>query len=214
VQRSLTRRADYQSALRTEQATATLLTAARNQVKPQLDLNLEAGYTGLDEGSQFRRFYGALDPWTAPGPNLLATLRMEWPFGNNAAKGLLVQRQASHQQSLTRSQDLVRTITSGIAVALNELERAMDETRRAREAVELYQRAVGNEREKLHLGSSTVLDVINVADRYANSRLRLNAAQARYANALARVRFETGQWVPPGVVTNFSLSLADFVTLP
>ncbi|MEK7684848.1 MAG: TolC family protein [Verrucomicrobiota bacterium] len=214
LERSLNRRADYQSALKAQQAAEILLAAARNNVKPQLDLNLEVGYAGLDEGSQFRRFFSSLETRNYAGPNALATLRLNFPLANNAARGLLLQRDAAHQQSLIRSQDLARNISSGILVALNELEQTIEELKKAHEAAGYYREAVENEREKLRIGTSTVIDVITTADRLSNALVNEISAQSRYATSLARVRFETGLLVPPATDRSFSLSLEDFITIP
>lgn len=214
LERSLNRRADYQSALKAQEAAEILLAAARNNVKPQLDLNVEVGYAGLDEGSQFRRFFSSLDTRNYAGPNALATLRLNFPLANNAARGLLLQRDAAHQQSHIRSQDLARNISSGILVAFNELEQTIEELKKAHEAAGYYREAVDNEREKLRIGTSSVIDVITTADRLSNALVNEISAQSRYAASLARVRFETGLLVPPGADRGISLSLEDFITLP
>lgn len=214
VERSLARRADYQSALKGQVASETLLIAARNGVKPQLDLDLEAGYTGVEDGSQFRHYFGSLDPWLAPGPNLLASLRLGLPIGNHAARGLLLQRDAEYQQSLIRTRDLARTISSGIQVAVNDLTRAIEELRKLRQSVKMYERAVTNESLKLKLGSSTVLDQITIADRLAGTWLRQTAARARYAAALVRLRYETGLLVPLEATQSVTLTREDLVTIP
>jgi outer membrane protein TolC len=210
----LARRADYQAALKVQQAADILWRAARHNLKPQLDLQLEVGYAGLDEGSQFRRFYGALDPRDLVGLNTMGTLRLQWPIENNAARGLFVQREAAAQQSAIRAQDAARRISSGILVALDELQRAIEELGKATEAARYYEQAKDNERRKLEIGSSTVIDVITVADRWSSARLDEVAAQARYATALARVRFETGLLVSLATAPRGVLNLEDLITIP
>jgi outer membrane protein TolC len=213
-ERSLARRADYQAALKAEQAAGILLAAARNGTKPQLDMSLEAGYTSLDEGSQFRRIFGSLDPWNSPGPSVVGSLRLEWPFGNRAARGLLAQREAAYDQTTLRTQDLARNIHSSIAVAWRDLESAIGQVRKAGEAASGYRQAVEHEREKLGLGNSTVIDAITIADRLANTERQRIAAQAHYATALVRVRFETGLLAPAGAAPEGSVEAGDLVTLP
>ena len=66
----------------------------------------------------------------------------------------------------------------------------------AREAVRLYRSAVASEQQKLRLGMSTFFDVLFVEDELSNALLSEVSAQARYAEALVRLRFETGTLLP------------------
>lgn len=211
---SLARRPDYLAALKVQSASEILEAAARQNLKPQLDLNLAVGYAGLDEGSQLERYYGSLDPRLAPGPNLLGTVSFEWPFGNRAARGALAQRQAVRQQSHLRAQELARTIHSGILVAFSELTSSQGEIEQADAAAQSFRRAVQSEQDKVRLGTGTILDVITLADRLHEARLRGISARARYGTALARVRYETGWLIQPGTTLESPLTVQDLVTLP
>jgi outer membrane protein TolC len=212
LQQTLLRRSDYQSALKAEQASAVLLVVARNGTKPQLDLNLQAGYTGLDAGPQFQRFPGALDPWSTPGPNLLGTLRLDLPIGRHAALGLLAQRDAARDQASIRSRDLARNIASSLENSLTELESVARELRRLDVAVQGCRQAVTNEMAKLKLGHSTVVDQITVADRCSNTLVKQIQARARYATAVVRLRYESGLLVPADRPLPASISSADLLT--
>jgi outer membrane protein TolC len=211
---SLERRADYQSALKAQRAAEILEAAARRNLLPQLDLNLEAGYAGLEEGSHLRRYYGALDPRVAEGPNLLGTVSFEWPFRNRTARGLLAQRQAARQQTQIRAEELARTIHAGIQIAMSELAASQGELEQAELAARNFQRALEAEKAKVRLRTATILDVINLADRLYDAQLAAVAARARHAIALARVRFETGTLVRPGMNVESPLTLEDLTTLP
>src|SRR6185369_12394197 len=116
--------------------------------------------TGVDQGSQFQRFFGAIDPWLTPGPNVLGTLRLGFPIGNRSARGLLAQRNAALEQAMLRSDDLARNITSAVRTSLAQLESAVAEVNRLDVAFRSYKQAVTNEIDKLSLGRSTVLDQI------------------------------------------------------
>lgn len=214
VQDALTRRPDYQSALKAERANEALLLAARNNMKPQLDFNLQAGYTGLDEGSQFRRFFGSTDPWTTTGPNVLGTVRLTFPFANRAARGALEQRQASREQAALRSADLARNIISAVRTSQAQLDSAIHELSRLETSFQHYQLAVGSEAEKMKLGHSTVLDQITLADRWSNMRLKQVQAKARYAVAVVRVRYECGLLVPADAPMPAQITPDDLLTLP
>jgi outer membrane protein TolC len=211
---SLNRRADYQSSLKMEQANDTLLVAARNNVKPQLDFSLQAGYTAVDQGSEYWRFFSAADPWASPGANVLGSLRLTFPIGNRAAKGLLAQRSAALEQATLRSQDLARTITSAVRTSLAQLHSAILEWGRLELSFKNYQAAVTNEAEKMKLGNSTVLDQITIADRWTNMRLKQIQVKARYATAVVRVRYESGLLVSALTPTPAIIYSADLMTAP
>ncbi len=93
---------------------------------------------------------------------------------------------------MIRSQDLSRTIFSGILVAWSEWERSLAALKQTMVARQNYSQTVTNERDKLLLGTGTTLDIITLADRLNRAQLNEIAAKARYAIGLARVRFETG----------------------
>ncbi len=214
IQGCLKRRPDYQSSRKTELSTEALLVGARNNVKPQLDLNLQVGYTGLDEGNDYWRFFAAADPWATPGANVLGTLRLAFPIGNRAARGLLAQRVAAREQAALRSGDLGRTITSAVRSSLAQLESAVVEWRRLEASFKSYQKAVSSEAEKMTLGNSTVLDQITIADRWTSMRLKQIEVKARYAIAVVRVRYESGLLVSAQAPLPASIVSADLTNPP
>lgn len=211
---TLQRRADYLSALRTQRATEVLEAAARQNLKPQLDLNLEVGYAGMEEGSHFHRYYQAANPRLAAGPNLIGTINFEWPFRNRSARGLLLQREAARIQNEIRVAELARTIHSGILVARSELSASQRELEQAEAAAQNFRLAVRSEQEKVRLGTATILDVINLTDRFNDAQLRAISARAKHATAVVRWRFETGLLIQRGATIESPLTVEDLVTLP
>jgi outer membrane protein TolC len=93
-----------------------------------------------------------------------------------------------------------------------EMEAAVRELHRLDLAVQVSQKAVSNEIEKLQLGHSTVVDQIIVADRFSNTRLKRALASARYATAVVRLRYESGMLVPADVPMPASITSADLLT--
>lgn len=192
LQETFERRADYQALLLLRDASQVLLAQARNGLMPRVDLDMEVGYAGLDEGNGLDRFTSTVDPSDLVGLNWLATVSLSWPFGNHEARGRLRQRSAARDQNTVRIADLARNIQSAILVSGHDLNRAVAEYRQASDASSLYGDAVANEREKLGLGAASVLDVINTADRLDQARVRRVNSLARYATALVEIRFATG----------------------
>jgi len=212
--RSLDRRADYLAGMKQQEAAEILERAASRDLKPRLDLNLEVGYAALDEGNQLRYFFGSLDPSRAAGPNAMGTLVLEWPFANRRARGLLVQRQAARRQSQLRLDDLARTVYSKILIAQRDLLGTRGELEKSEEAERQFFEARKSQEDKVRLGTATILDLINLTDRYNAAKLNAISARARHAVALAQLRFEMGRLVARGGTPEGPLRLEDLTTLP
>ena len=190
------RRLDLAAAQRREEAAEVLLRAARNDLKPRLDLTLDVGYAGLDAGTAFEQY---LTPFGSHvgGVNVGATLSYSLPVGNRTAQGGVAQQASLYRQQTTLTHDLDRVIHSSVLVALKALERSIYELKSADAAVALYRTAVDNEKKKFQMGLATLIDVINVEDRLTDVILSHIAGQQRYANALVQIRYETGTLIYP-----------------
>ncbi len=204
------RRPDLAAAQRREEATEVLLRAARNDLKPRLDLTLDVGYAGLDTGTAFEQY---LTPFGSHvgGVNVGATLSYSLPVGNRTAHGRVAQQASLYRQQTTLIQDLDRVIHSSVLVALKALERSVYELKSADAAVALYRTAVANEKKKFQMGLATLIDVINVEDRLTDVILNHIAGQQRYANALVQIRYETGTLIYPN---EEGVSLQRLTTVP
>jgi outer membrane protein TolC len=191
------RRADLLAAKTRIDAADRLLDAARSGVKPRLDFQLQAGYKGLNEGDSFSSFFGPLSDKVG-GMNLGAALVFQFPPKNRAALGQLAHSEAVSQQARISTQDRDRQIRSGLAVAISSLSRAVDRVSIAHRTVELFLAAVEDERQKLRLGSGTVIDLIVTQDNLTQAQVDEVQARLAYASAVARLRYETGTLVPEG----------------
>lgn len=188
---SLLNRSDYLSASKVEESNRILLTAAENNLKPKLDLDLNFGFAGQDEGRSFRTYYSSLYK-DIPGISQSVVLRYTFPPSNTISKGLYLQRMATLRQSKIQLDNLVRTIFSNVTVALESVRNQGQALAEARQAVEAYREALQNEKEKFRLGMSTLLDIIDTDDRLTDAVLNEINTHLQFAFAIARLRFETG----------------------
>ena len=195
---ALRHRHDLGSAREQEDASLSLFRAARAETRPRLDLQLDLGYSGLSEGGQLREYLPPIGQNDVSGPSAFVSFVYSLPTGNHSARGLRMQQEAAYTQSRLAADDLMRQVSSGVAVATAALQRSVLELSKAREAIGLYLTTVENEKKKLRLGMSTLFDVIIVEDRLRNAQLSEVTAQVRYAQALARLRFETGALIIEG----------------
>ncbi|MSU33815.1 MAG: TolC family protein [Pedosphaera sp.] len=164
-------------------------------MKPKLDFDIKVGYADVSDPRQFDRVSSGLDPQRMGGLNTFGVLSFEWPFRNNAARGQVLQREAALVQNQLKTREVARQIATNVRTVGGELDRVVGELKSLREASNSFREAVQNEREKLGIGTSTIIDVMVTGDRLVTARLNEITVQARYAIALVRYRFETGQLI-------------------
>jgi outer membrane protein len=165
--------------------------AAENALKPQLDLILAPGYTGVTAGGGTRDYFSPLIH-DIPGASTSISLALSWPTFNQAARGALLQVDATRRQDALVVDLLAKGIGADVPAALDAVGRDALQLDRAREAVRLYERTVGNEEKKLKGGTSTLLDLITQRDRLVAARQTEVAAELALALALLDLRFQTG----------------------
>ncbi len=193
-QEALRKRPDFLALKKRENAAKIILTAAKNNVLPQLDINAGVGYAGLENGGEVSDYLKSLGK-NVTGANYQAGIQFSYPFGNNEAEGLVVQRRSNVQMVVIRTRDLARKINSGILVAVQALWRTLRELRETRNSIAHYRKAVSSEQIKFSMGMASVMDVINMQDRLRDVRLSEVTQMNRFADAVVRLGFETGTLV-------------------
>jgi outer membrane protein len=193
---ALTRRAGYLASRKRQDAAGVLAHAARNQLRPQIDLAVSAGYSGLKEGRRPDRLLVA--PFTqAGGPDATATLRYTFPVQNSYSQGQLLQAASTYSQAGLKAFDLSRTIASDVTVAATSVGNAIDQWKNAHQAVVAYQAALDGEHDKLRLGVGSLIDLLTVEDRLTAALTSEVRAQLAYATWVIRFRFSTGTLIAP-----------------
>lgn len=185
------RRWDLAAAARRHEAGRERLSGAWAELRPRFDLTFEIAYAGLETGAHI----GALTPpfqrnVTGPSTRLFATYQMA--PGNPVARGLLEQREAVLDQLAIDEAEVRRSVRTGLAVASVAVRNSLGQLREVAEAVAHARRAVEGEVMKFRLGMSTQFDLIFAEDALTSSLLAEIEAQVRYAEAIARLRFESG----------------------
>lgn len=197
VRLALEGRADLR-AVRAERSSAGILVAAaRRALEPQLDFTAQVGYAGAASGRGTATFF---DPFTRrlAGPNVFAGLTFQFPTRNRAARGALAQQQAREGAAAIGADELARQIGSDVALAASLLVIARRELQNALEARDAFRVAKDNELAKLRSALSTTFDVLQIDTRLTAAHLSVVRAQSRVAEAVARLRFETGTLLAPG----------------
>ncbi|MBL6749810.1 MAG: TolC family protein [Nevskia sp.] len=163
------------------------LRAAAEARKPAVDLTLSAGYAALHEGDSvgFTPTGAFVDQ-----PTAAATLSMQIPFENSAARGAEQAAALAAENSRVDLAQARRAAGNGLAQALAALRTASATLEKAADAEARYKTAVENERTKRRLGLSTLIDVITIEDRYAAAVDNLVQARQARASAVARWYYE------------------------
>ena len=199
IHEALARRADYLAAVRRKDSLQVLAVAAMNQVQPQWDVVMAAGYASLREGTRPDRLLTS--PFSrVGGPDLTGGIRYSFPLKNNLAKGQLEQARASVDQAALRATDLSRNIASGVIASAHAVANGVLRLQNARATVVAFQTALQGEQEKLRLGIGSLVDILTVEDRLTNALAGEIDAVLAYATAVIRFRFASGSILAPGQI--------------
>lgn len=188
---ALKNRGDYLAAGTDMETAVILLNKAENDTKPKVDLGLKVGYAGEDENPNAGRYFNALGR-NVTGMNYFASLSMELPVFNHAARGNLVYRKSQAREFELIRNDLSNRIASDILLARKALSSSITEYQFASESEKFYKRAVEFENQKYTAGTSTLTAVIDIEDRYFRSRIATIDALRKYSIAMAQFRLVTG----------------------
>jgi outer membrane protein TolC len=178
-------RMDRKAALLLEEAAGVLVKGARRDTKPRLDLQGRFFGTSTAEAT-----IADLNRWVFRSAN--GTVELEAPFANNLLRGRLAQREASLDLAQIESADRARIITLNVLRLAESLRVAVDQLKRAEDAVRYYDKTIEDEQAKLKAGDSTLVDTILTEQQTTAARQALVSAQRDYANLLAELRFEAG----------------------
>ncbi len=213
IKKSINRRADYKAFEKNQYSDQILIRSSKNNLKPQLDFNLNLGYSGMDEGNRFGRMATSLTS-NVPGASVSATLLFTFPLKNNSARGQLLERKSQYRQGIIQTKDLARNIQSNVAVAFSAVKYNLSALEKSREAIDFYKLSVKNEKAKYLLGMSTLIDIINTEDGLTLASLDEISAHLNLARAIANLRFETGTLISPSIDGQYSITMLDLTTIP
>ena len=210
---ALEARADLRSAEIRREAARIALHSAEKSIRPQLDLSMALGMNGLREGNSHNDYFGSLSSGLR-GPRFDVALVYQLPVENRSATGQLTQRHAASAQADIQFKDLRNTILTNVDTLAHSVQGLALQLTEAANSVALYERSLANEETRRQLGSSTLIDVINVSDRLLSARLNLNAARANYAVAVAQLRLATGLIAQPVAGADYTISMSTLTQVP
>jgi outer membrane protein TolC len=209
---ALRQRADFLATQQRRAEADLLANAAKNQLKPQLDIQFSTGYSGLREGTAP---YILLDSPFAGihGVDATGGIRYQFPMQNRAAEGNVLQTRSSAVQADYKSQDAARNIASAVIVAVEGVRSAIRQREETDRSVAFFRTALDSQREKYRLGIGSIVDVLTVEDRLTTELPAQVQAELGYAVAIAEMRQATFSVVAPDKVVQ-NIDPAVFLTTP
>jgi outer membrane protein len=209
---ALRQRADFLATQKRRGEAELLANAAKNQLKPQLDIQFSTGYSGLREGTAP---YQLLDAPFAGihGVDATGGIRYSFPMQNRAAEANVLQTRSSAVQADYKSQDSARNIASAVIVAVEGVRSAIRQREETDRSVAFFRTALDSEREKYRLGIGSIVEVLTVEDRLTMELTAQVQAELGYAVAIAKLRQATGSVVAPDKVAQ-NIDPAVFLTTP
>jgi len=188
---ALANRNDYLAAKKRLESFKFTITAARDSLKPQIDLQIAAGYNGRQDDKGAAAIISALHD-NVPGTNVSATVNYSIPIGRRSARADVVKQEEQYMQARIKADEIVRLINFTLETRVNAVSSIINRYKSMIESGRLYDKALQNEREKNRMGVSTLLDVVNLEDRLGQAELSLESAVLEYASAIVNLRYEAG----------------------
>lgn len=172
----------------------------QNQLKPRLDLNIQAGLNGLSGDLRNlvnSRYVGS---WgeslgraaTADGYQWGAGLTFSLPLGNRTAKSRLRLADLQRQQSNYRQRDQEATLKSKLQQDSMNLKRAFEQVKIAERFEQLAELSLQQEQRRLDEGLSDTFRMIFFQGNMINAKIGRINSLVHYFSAVAQLNFTRG----------------------
>ncbi len=220
VRTALAERRDTRALDRLRLASSALDEGARADLRRRVDLSFSAGLKNTYESQLFRfmpdevdpiysdftkkfshdspvRFYNPLGYLRSMThrfePFVRASLTIDLPFANNAARGRVGQTTADVRSREIDLADLERSIRENIRQAIGAADAAFAALDRADATVKADQDVLAGSVERFRLGEMTLIDTLTTEEQATTDKLEVVRLRQGYLSALGRLRFETGE---------------------
>lgn len=202
VKKATEKRFDLKSSQTNLDALRIGLNAAKDNLQPILGVTLGVNYLGRTTGENPLLVLGR----RAGDPQLTAGLSYTWDVVNSKSKGNFLSQSATYDQQTVATRALQLSIGVGVENAIAGYNRSVQQLAESQLTVDLYTKIVENERTKLKIGSSTLLDVVNVEAQRQDALLNHINQRAAYASAIVALRYQIGELIS-GSPENQALSV-------
>jgi len=193
-EQSLKLRSDYKSEILFTEIKNKLVGFYKNSLKPQVDLNFSAGYNGIYESGAFDQYY---KPYymNIPGINYKVGLIFTINPKNDYNKGNLLIAKSNLEKQMIQKEILEQEVFLQISVTYNDIINYKNQVASFEETVEFYKIALDKEKTKLNLGTSTVINLVQIQNDYYQSLELLNNAILNLNKSVILYRYYTGSLI-------------------
>mgnify|MGYP006277466139 CR=1 FL=1 len=205
-------RTDLESSRQEAQSTEQLLKGARNQMLPDIRLNLWAGYNGWGSGDGFSGYASSLTDHL-PGPSISATVTYTLPIGNRKNQARYLQRLSDNLTAQVNRQDLERRVESATALSIASVRNAASVYELSRRSADAYRTLKEGELRKFRMGMSNIFNLQTSSNNLASAELQLLAAEKSFAQAVIDLRYASATLVE-SQGDAVEIKAADLTTLP
>jgi outer membrane protein TolC len=191
VEKATANRFDLKASLVNLDALRIAVNSAKDNLKPILGLTVGINYAG-----QVTRENPLMVLIRRAGDvQLTAGLNYTWDVENNKSKGNFISQSALYDQQAVIIRALQLSIGVGVENAVAGYNRSVQQLVESQSTVDLFTKIVENEKTKLKIGSTTLLDVVNVETQRQDALLNHINQRAAFASAIAALRFQTGELI-------------------
>ena len=194
LEKAATVRGDYLSAQKSIAIKNREIEFADQQNQARLDLTIGVGYNGIYESNSFEQYVAPFYS-NIPGVSYRAGLVFQWPMGMKTTKGVYASALAEKRISEEVVKNLELNIQQQLASYYNDIIYYNEAVKQAQKSVEYNLKARTNEYLKLQLGTSTVVNLVQVQNNYALAQTTLNRLKLALNSAIIKFRFESGNLI-------------------
>ncbi|OUD16057.1 TolC family protein [Thioflexithrix psekupsensis] len=196
LQLALQNRADLKAAKLNQEAEMVRQEKARKDLYPTLNLNLSAGYEGLEVGNDTAAYFDSFNT-RVHGADTAATLLFNYPIGNNVAKGQLQLANANYQRASIQVNELTRGVGLQLNGALGKTVQYIKEATQQQSAVTSYEQTLDSLTKNMNLSENplAVFQWTDNEDKLNQAYNGLIDSLTELAKQIAQLRFQTGTLV-------------------
>ena len=186
-------RLDLRAAKLRLESARTLVAKARRDRLPQVDIGVSVGYQGLDYYDGFGNYVDSIHR-NVRGLDYRVGINYRYPLGNDTARGILDLRQVSRQKNQVEYNEAQRSVDLAVSNETANVNGRLNKVVQTRKTADSYlQSIIKIQKSEGYLSSTTkVLTLIELETNLVEALNDYYAALGDLANAIAKIRFETG----------------------
>ncbi len=191
IQIAYINRKDLWALEKIQTGSSIMLDALQKNKLPELNLELDIGYAGYDEGVRFSNYYSSFYN-NVGGANIQATLSYKIPFANSKAIGDYLSQKAILEQVNIQKRQKENATAIEISTIVRNLVSLSTEYQKTSASVDLYQEVLADQLFKLKLEKSTFVEYFTVEDKLMEVFLKKIRIEVILLKEIIKYKLATG----------------------